>query len=81
MLAAHAVMILNSLRNNRFGLGGGTPQLHHYLSYGADIVSTGEVKANRLNPGCSVKGKLKTEWRYDRCERQCSRCNGCLIWR
>ena len=55
-------MILNSLRNNRFGLGGGTPQLHQ-LSYGADIVSTGEVKANRLNPGCSVKNKLKTEWR------------------
>ena len=56
------VMILNSLRNNRFGLGGGTPQLHHF-SYGADIVSTGEVKANRLNPGCSVINKIKTEWR------------------
>ena len=50
------VMILNSLRNNRFGLGGGTPQLHHLL-YGADIVSTGEIKANRLNPGSSVKTK------------------------
>ena len=25
------VMILNSLRNNRFGLGGGTPQLHHFF--------------------------------------------------
>ena len=47
------VMILNSLRNNRFGLGGGTPQLHQFD--GADIVSTGEVKANRLNPGGSVK--------------------------
>ena len=56
------VMILNSLRNNRFGLGGGTPQLHQ-LFHGADIVSTGEVKANRLNPGCSVINKLKTEWR------------------
>ena len=46
------VMILNSLRNSRFGLGGGTPQLHHLKTnfYGADIVSTGEVKANRLNP-------------------------------
>lgn len=55
------MMILNSLQNNRFGLGGGTPQLHQY--YGADIVSTGEVKANRLNPGCSVINKLKTEWR------------------
>ena len=50
------VMILNSLRNNRFGLGGGTPQLHQYF-YGADIVSTGEIKANRLNPGGSVKTK------------------------
>ena len=60
------VMILNSLRNNRFGLGGGTPQLHHVKIknfYGADIVSTGEVKANRLNPGCSVINKIKTEWR------------------
>jgi hypothetical protein len=44
--AAQAVMILNSLRNNRFGLGGGTPQLHQFESYGADIVSTDEVKAN-----------------------------------
>ena len=61
--ATSVVMILNSLRNNRFGLGGGTPQLHHFDSYGADIVSTGEVKANRLNPGCSVINKLKTEWR------------------
>ena len=52
-------MILNSLRNNRFGLGGGTPQLHHFDSYGADIVSTGEVKANRLNPGGSVKTNKK----------------------
>ena len=24
------VMILNSLQNSRFGLGGGTPQLHHF---------------------------------------------------
>lgn len=45
-IATQVVMILNSLRNNRFGLGGGTPQLHHFESYGADIVSTGEVKAN-----------------------------------
>ena len=45
-VATQVVMILNSLRNNRFGLGGGTPQLHHFDSYGADIVSTGEVKAN-----------------------------------
>lgn len=51
MMAIHwIVMILNSLQNNRFGLGGGTPQLHqnsflpNYFE-GADIVSTGEVKA------------------------------------
>ena len=56
-IATQVVMILNALRNNRFGLGGGTPQLHHFKLYGADIVSTGEVKANRLNPGCSVKNK------------------------
>lgn len=43
------VMILNSLRNNRFGLGGGTPQLHQF--YGADIVSTGEIKANLIESG------------------------------
>ena len=48
------VMILNSLQNSRFGLGGGTPQLHQYI-HGADIVSTGEIKANRLNPSCFVK--------------------------
>ena len=53
-IATQVEMILNSLQNNRFGLGGGTPQLHQFL-YGADIVSTGEVKANRLNPGSSVK--------------------------
>ena len=54
------VMILNSLQNSRFGLGGGTPQLHQLLEkpYGADIVSTGEVKANRLNPTwLSLKAK------------------------
>ena len=69
------MMILNPLRNSRFGLGGGTPQLHHFKIqkndykytdwrglfsvrqagvynhfYGADIVSTGAVKANRVNP-------------------------------
>ena len=56
------VMILNSLRNSRFGLGGGTPQLHHKF-YGADIVSTGEIKANRLNPVGIVKSQIKNEWR------------------
>lgn len=34
MFAVYTVMILNSLRNNRFGLGGGTPQLHQFILWG-----------------------------------------------
>ena len=50
-MGCDAVMILNPMRNSRFGLGGGTPQLHHNKKslYGADIVSTGAIKALWLN--------------------------------
>ena len=34
VVATQVEMILNSLRNNRFGLGGGTPQLHQFYLWG-----------------------------------------------
>ena len=43
-------MILNPLWNSHFGLGGGTPQLHHLMrlrvafDYGADIDSTDDQR-------------------------------------
>ena len=44
MYAALAVMILNSLQNNRFGLEGGTPQLHQPLPVGRSALTDDKNK-------------------------------------